>query len=56
MIHFIYGINFDMKYKNFDFNMFWQGIVGNDVKNDWKSYSDFGLFGHNKDLIIPPDY
>ena len=38
---FMYGINFDMKYKNFDFNMFWQGIVGNDVKNDWKSYSDF---------------
>lgn len=38
---FQYGINFDARYKNFDFSMFWQGVVGNTVRNDWKSYSDF---------------
>lgn len=38
---FQYGLNFEAKYKNFDFSMFWQGIAGNTVRNDWKSYSDF---------------
>lgn len=38
---FMYGVNFDSKFKNFDFWMFWQGIAGNTVRNDWKSYSDF---------------
>jgi hypothetical protein len=38
---FMYGVNFDARYKNFDFSMFWQGLVGNTVRNDWKTYSDF---------------
>lgn len=38
---FMYGINFEATYKNLDFSMFWQGIVGNTVRNDWKTYSDF---------------
>jgi TonB-linked SusC/RagA family outer membrane protein len=38
---FSYGISFNAKYKNFDFYMFWQGIWGNTVQNDWKTYSDF---------------
>ncbi len=38
---FMYGANFDASFKNFDFSMFWQGIVGNTVRNDWKTYSDF---------------
>jgi TonB-linked SusC/RagA family outer membrane protein len=38
---FQYGLNFEARYKNFDFSMFWQGIAGNTVRNDWKSYSDF---------------
>ncbi|HEV7621451.1 MAG TPA: TonB-dependent receptor, partial [Flavisolibacter sp.] len=28
-------------YKSFDFSMFWQGVAGNIVNNQWKSYSDF---------------
>jgi len=36
-----YGMNFEANYKNFDFSMFWQGIAGNKVRNDWKTYSDF---------------
>lgn len=38
---FMYGLNFDARYKNIDFSMFWQGVVGNTVRNDWKTYSDF---------------
>mgnify|MGYP003639807036 CR=1 FL=1 len=38
---FMYGVNFDSQFKNFDFSMFWQGIAGNEVRNDWKTYSDF---------------
>lgn len=38
---FFYGADFNAKYKNFDFSMFWQGISGNTVRNDWKTYSDF---------------
>lgn len=37
----MYGANFAVKYKQFDFSMFWQGIAGNIVRDDWKSYSDF---------------
>lgn len=37
----MYGMDFNAKYKNIDFNMFWQGIAGLQVRNDWKSYSDF---------------
>jgi len=35
------GINFDFGYKNFDLNMFFQGIFGNVVLNEWKYESDF---------------
>ena len=38
---FMYGIEFTGKYKNFDLSMFWQGVVGNDVYNDWMQYDDF---------------
>jgi len=35
------GITFDFKYRNFDLNMFFQGIYGNKVDNSWKRESDF---------------
>jgi TonB-linked SusC/RagA family outer membrane protein len=38
---FMYGLNVEAVYKNIDFSMFWQGVVGNTVRNDWKTYSDF---------------
>jgi TonB-linked SusC/RagA family outer membrane protein len=28
-----YGLSFDCDYKGFDFNMFWQGVEGNDILN-----------------------
>lgn len=38
---FTYGLNFTASFKNFDFTMFWQGIVGNDVVNESKFHTDF---------------
>jgi TonB-linked SusC/RagA family outer membrane protein len=47
---FMYGIDFNAQYKNFDFSMFWQGLVGNDVYNDWLYQADF------LNLLIWPGY
>ncbi len=38
---FSYGINVELSYKNFDFNMFWQGVAGQDVYNNQKFQTDF---------------
>jgi len=32
---------FAAKYNNFDFSMFWQGVAGNDVYNDWLQWDNF---------------
>jgi len=50
---FMYGMDLQAKYKNFDFSMFWQGIVGNTVWNDWKTYSDFWNVHVQKDFNHP---
>ena len=34
------GITFDMAYRNFDLNFFFQGVYGNKVNNEWKRESD----------------
>ena len=38
---FMFGIDFNSSYKNFDFSMFWQGVIGNDVYNDYLYLTDF---------------
>lgn len=38
---FEYGISVALNYKDFDFSMFWQGVAGVKVYDQWKSYSDF---------------
>jgi TonB-linked SusC/RagA family outer membrane protein len=38
---FTYGLNMTLKYKDFDMNMFWEGVVGLDVINDAKYHTDF---------------
>ena len=35
------GVNFDFEYKNFDLNLFFQGVFGHKVLNEWKYESDF---------------
>ena len=39
--NFSWGLNVDLGYKDFDFNMFWQGVAGQDVYNDQKFQTDF---------------
>ena len=36
-----YGLNFDVRWKNWDFNMFWQGVSGGDIRNGWRIFTDF---------------
>lgn len=36
-----FGLNVELSYKNFDFQMFWQGILGQDVYNNQKFQNDF---------------
>ncbi|RXJ49523.1 TonB-dependent receptor [Gelidibacter gilvus] len=38
---FTYGINLELKYKNWDFSMFLYGSQGNDIWNNVKWYTDF---------------
>ena len=38
---FSFGLNVELKYKNFDFTMFWQGVIGQDVYNNQKFQTDF---------------
>lgn len=36
-----FGLNVELDYKNFDFQMFWQGVLGQDVYNNQKFQNDF---------------
>lgn len=36
-----FGLNVDLAYKNFDLQMFWQGVLGQDVYNNQKFQNDF---------------
>lgn len=38
---FTFGLNFQANYKNFDLSMFFQGVYGNQVWDEWIEYSDF---------------
>lgn len=41
---FVYGINFNFGYRNWDFGMFWNGLYGGLVNNSAKGYTDFISF------------
>ncbi|MDE6177093.1 MAG: TonB-dependent receptor, partial [Paramuribaculum sp.] len=36
-----FGLNVELSYKNFDLQMFWQGVLGQDVYNNQKFQNDF---------------
>lgn len=38
---FIYGLNIKITHKQWDFNMFWQGVHGGYIKNNWRLFTDF---------------
>lgn len=37
----LYGLNIDMNYGAFDFNIFFQGVYGSQAVNGWKLFTDF---------------
>ncbi|GEP98316.1 SusC/RagA family TonB-linked outer membrane protein [Chitinophaga cymbidii] len=38
---FLYGLNFELSYKNFDLSFFLQGVQGIQVYNEFKTFTDF---------------
>lgn len=43
---FVYGLNFALSYREWDFSMFWNGVAGSLVDNSSKGFTDFvGFFG-----------
>lgn len=43
---FLYGLNVNIGWRNFDFSMFWNGQVGSHAYNNIKTFTDFyGFFG-----------
>lgn len=38
---FTYGFNVSLFYKQWDFNMFWQGVEGGEIRNGWRMFTDF---------------
>lgn len=50
-----FGLNVELSYKNFDFQMFWQGVLGQDVYNNQKFQNDFWSVtdaGSNKGIRV----
>ncbi len=43
-----YGLNLDLKYKNWDMTMFFQGVIGNSVINYVNRWTLFNLFEGNR--------
>ncbi|UOY05123.1 TonB-dependent receptor [Muricauda sp. SCSIO 64092] len=41
---FTFGLNFNANYKNWDFSVFFSGVVGNDIYNYDKIFTDFPTF------------
>ena len=38
---FLYGFNLTLNYNDWDFNMFWQGVKGGQIRNNWRLFTDF---------------
>ncbi|MDD2512594.1 MAG: TonB-dependent receptor [Proteiniphilum sp.] len=44
------GLTTTLKYRSFDFTMFWYSTIGNDLFNNTKYFTDFPLFGGNRSV------
>ena len=38
---FLYGFNLTLNYNDWDLNMFWQGVKGGQIRNNWRLFTDF---------------
>ena len=47
---FVYGINLNLKYQNFNLNIFGNGVQGNDVYNYVRYFADFNTFQGNRSV------
>lgn len=50
-----FGLNLELNYKNFDLQMFWQGVLGQDIYNNQKFQNDFWSVtdaGSNKGIRV----
>jgi hypothetical protein len=47
---FVYGINLNLNYKNFNLNIFGNGVQGNDVYNYVRYFADFNTFQGNRSV------
>lgn len=47
---FVYGVNFNLNYKNFNLNIFGNGVQGNDVYNYVRYFADFNTFQGNRSV------
>lgn len=47
---FVYGINLNLNYKNFNLNLFGNGVQGNDVYNYVRYFADFNTFQGNRSI------
>ncbi|GAB4480434.1 MAG: TonB-dependent receptor [Thermoflexibacter sp.] len=47
---FTYGLNIDMRYKNFGLSVFGAGVAGNQIFNYTRYWTDFPTFGGNRSL------
>lgn len=45
---FVYGINLNLAYKNFNLNIFGNGVQGNDIYNYVRYFADFNTFQGNR--------
>ena len=45
---FVYGINLNLNYKNFNLTVFGNGVVGNDIYNYVRYFADFNTFQGNR--------
>ena len=47
---FVFGVNLNVRYKNFNLNVFGNGVVGNDVYNYVRYFADFNTFQGNRSV------
>jgi TonB-dependent starch-binding outer membrane protein SusC len=52
---FSYGLNVNVNYKNFGLTLFGQGVVGNQIFNYVKYWTDFPTFGGNRSIRMLED-
>lgn len=43
-----FGLNLELNYKNFDLQMFWQGVLGQDIYNRHQTFLNCYIYAHTR--------